>query len=424
MGSAIAVSVFGGFMIGESQANAYFKTFVLVLVLEILLYAAAYNKKTILRGLLLFIAGIVVFLVFGFVRAGISVFADDESNLFLYYILLFLCAVGVFLVSRRRAGAFILYAVGAVLIGFIEYLYSSDRILCLVVFLIAGLAMIIYRNYSGNVWQAKTKRFSMGSLIIVSLIVCFLAAAVGTAAFYGVVAQLDPPYKAIKIFTKHMTLEEIEKAGITDYDTELVPTQAAASTKNEEVEDDPDQEADSNQEEESETENQEQDEKTQSETLFDQNEESRDLQLIRYRHIKLLQILLPIIIAVLIFLVFFLRWYLRRRWYQALKKKDSGEQVVVLYHFFLRDFGRMKIKKNVQETPLEYVVRADPQLKFFNTEKVNFEELTQIYVETGYGHKTPDAAQVGKFHAFYEAFYAKCRSYVGGARYFFKMFRL
>lgn len=409
MGTAIATSVFGGFLIGEEQADAYVRTFVLVLVLEVLLFAAGYSKKTILRGLLLFLAGIVVFFVYAFARSGTSVFADDASNPFLYYILLFLSALGIFLISRKGAGAFILYAAGSILIGFIEYLYSTNRIACLLVYLIAGLAMILYRNYTDNVRQTKTRRFARGGIIVVSLCVCLLSAAIGAGAYYGIAARLDPPAVVIKIFTKHMSLEEIEQAGITDYETEQVYV-AYSGTPQEE-------------EETPEDSNQENVQQAQTQTRYEEQDDE-SVRVIRYPLAVPLWVLLVILVAAAVFVLYFLRWFLRRRWYKKLREKDAGQQVLCLYHFFLRDFGRMDIGKSIQETPSEYVRRAQPQLKFFKSEETDFEELTQIYICAGYGSELPDAAQLSKFHSFYAGFYAQCRRYIGNVRYLFKLFRL
>jgi drug/metabolite transporter (DMT)-like permease len=121
-------------------------------LLVVMMTFASYNKRSIIIGL----GGLVmVFAVMIVISAagGNNLFADNEDNPFLRiadnednpflrFFLLILTAVVIFAASRFRIGTVLLIPAGVITLCMIEFMYETRHIVCLLIFMIAGVMTI------------------------------------------------------------------------------------------------------------------------------------------------------------------------------------------------------------------------------------------------------------------------------------------
>ena len=129
-------------------------------------------------------------------------------------------------------------------------------------------------------------------------------------------------------------------------------------------------------------------------------------------------IILLIIAAVVI------KKLLRRRWIHKVQQKTPGEQIIILYGFFINRFRKMKIEKKGSETPYEFATRSAAQTSVFCGESGIFDDITGIFVRTKYGSEPVKRADNERYLMFYQMFYKRCRKYLGTFRYILKFFIL
>ena len=180
----------------------------------VLLFAIAYNTRTIVVGGLAF-AGLVVAAAVWCVLSNPNMLPleDVEGNRLLVLLPLVLTPLGVFLLSRRRVGCIILILLGAYICAIIEYLYWYNHIMAAALFLVGAIALLVVRNYSDTVQRAQAGQVAFGSVGITGLGMVLLAALAATSLYILVIAPLNPPSLQVKLFTEYRSAEEIEVFG-------------------------------------------------------------------------------------------------------------------------------------------------------------------------------------------------------------------
>lgn len=423
---ACSTCVFSGFYVPESQVTSYAVTIAASALLVLLLTAASYDRRSIIIGLgalLLVFAGMIAVSAAG----GSSVFADSEDNPLLRFLLLLITAVVIFAASRFRVGAVLLLPAGTIALCLVEFMYETWHIVCLLLFLTACAAMIIYRNYIHNVIHSRTLKTAQTSALAYGLALCLLVMGIGAGVFYGVIDQMHPPVKELKIITKYLSLEVLEKIGVAD--TELI--------------EDPDLTTDQQDDRQDTT---QQDSENKDDTLNDSASDADDLDsdegnapdqmdkhfegpfsAIRYDWGIPLWVIYTVLALLVIAAAVTLKLLLRRRWFRKVQSLPPKEQVSEMYAFFLRKLRLLKVFPVTGETPMEFARRNALRLQMFRTddlEAAGFPELTGILMDSEYGDHTPGTGDIRQFESFYRVFYRNCREYLGKVQYMIKFFIL
>lgn len=422
-----------GFYVPADQVGAYPVTLITAAVLVLLMTLAVYSKRTLLVGigvLILLFAGMIVYSV----GSGSSLFADDESNPFLRFLLMIITGIVIFAATRFRIGSVLLLPAGIIALCMIEFLYENHQVLWLLVFLIAGGAMIIYRNYINNVMHSRTLKTAQTSAVIYSIILCLLVAGLGAGIFFLIVKPLHPQAKELKLITKYLSLEVLEKIGVADIETindpELMTDQL--DDENDTTKQDTDQKDENLNDSSSAAENDESNDGTSPDRLNKRLKGA--FHAIRYDWGIPQWILAILTIFALIAAAVLFKLYLRRRWLRAVQSKPADEQVRLMYAFFMRKFAQLKIRPVTGETPLDFAARTSDQLHVFRIwapdpsgslkSKGGFPELTDVIVRVEYGGQMPTEDDISLFETFYRFFYWNCREYLGRIQYIIRFFTL
>ena len=216
---AAATSIFSGFYVPAAQIRQYGVTAGVTAGIVLLLTIISYNKRSIVIGIIVVAVGFAG-LVITAIGTGNNIFADKEDNPFMRFLLLMIVALVVFLLSRFRIGAILLFPFGTIALCLTEFMYESRHLVCLFLFLTANCMMVIFRNYMHNVVHSRTLKSAQTSAVFFALIISLLVAGAGSGLYYGIVRLINPPKKELKIITKYLSLEVLERIGVAD--TELI----------------------------------------------------------------------------------------------------------------------------------------------------------------------------------------------------------
>ena len=420
---ACGTCVFSGFHVPEEQVTSYAVTLLAGAVLVVLMTAASCSKRTLMIGIGAVLAVFAALIVFSAASEG-NAFADKEENPCLRFVLLALTGIAIFGASRFRIGSVLLLPAGAVCLCMREFLYETGHYFCLLLFLVTASGMIVYRNYIRNVLHSRTLKTAQTSAVIYSLVICLLAAALGCGIWYGIVRPMDPPKKELKLITKYLSLEVLEKIGVADI--EQIEDPNLTTDQMDDTQDTTRQESD------------EKDENlNDSSTAADKNDDSEGaspdsldkrlngpFRAIRYDWGIPLWVLLILLAAVVVVLAVLTKKYLRKRWFRKLQEKAPGEQVREMYAFCLSRFRHLKVRPSIGETPYDLVARTKDQLALFRREGAGFSEITDALVRVEYGGHTPTAEDMKMLETFYGYFYRGMREYLGRVQYIIRFFIL
>ena len=414
-----------GFYIDPSrQGNVLLITGLAVLV-SVVCFAGAYSKKSMAiagaASVFVILAGVILIQIRELLK---NIFRDEEENPGLFFLAVILTAVIVFFMTRTRTGTGILFIAGGFMTGAVQFLYETVDLYMMMLFIGSTGAMYIYKNYQRNVLETETVKTAFSRVFVISAAVCMVITLIACGLFYGIVKNMDPPERELKLITNYKALEVLEKVGIAD--TQNIYDNDELTDQTNDNQDESSQTGDDTDESDGDKQQQEdqdiQDERNDPNILDD----SDDPQLYPIKYA--LSIYGPFIIAGLIILLIIaavvIKKLLRRRWIHKVQQKTPGEQIIILYGFFINRFRKMKIEKKGSETPYEFATRSAAQTSVFCGESGIFDDITDIFVRTKYGSEPVKRADNERYLMFYRMFYKRCRKYLGTFRYILKFFIL
>jgi len=419
---AFTHTILSGFYTPDKLQNNIILLIGAAVAVNIILFAGAYSRKTVIGAVIAFAALAAAFLVISR-SAGLSALSDNENNSYLYFVLLTLSAIGVFLLSRTRIGSIVLFAAGMLILCVIRFLYETNHIISFLLFAVCAGAIYMRSYYRTSAQTAVRSRSAHIRSAISAVLVMAVALGLASGAFFGIVKPLDPSARDLKLITHYMSLETLEKMGIAD--KIAIPDDEIKSDKTNENENktkagdkdkkDIPQGADKPNDD---LEN----DKTKPQSL----DSSRNafFRVISYLFSKSGWWILPLIFVLAVTSAIFIKLYRRRRWLAKQSILTPDAQVRSMYAFYMRKLRLMKIRKPKEDTLFEFARRRSDVLSRFGTASAGFADLTDIYVKTLYGGDMPMQDEIRAFRAFHAAFYKKCRDYLGGFGYLIRFFAL
>lgn len=217
LSASLAMTIFHGFYIAAERQNNYILILCSTALLTAGCFCGAYSKKSALIALGAGAVTAIICVIFMQQRgAEGSAFRDEESNPYLFFLILTLTALAVFFLTRTRTGTGILFAGGAFLAGTIQFLYETLQLPVMLLILCSSGALYIYKNYQENVLESETVKTAFSRIFLISAITCIVITGLSAGVFYGIIKPLEPPKQDLKLITKYMSLEILDQVGIAD----------------------------------------------------------------------------------------------------------------------------------------------------------------------------------------------------------------
>ncbi len=392
------------------------------------LIALAYNKRAAKLGGACYAAALVAVLVTGGALSEGNPFDDAETSYFFFAAVIAIAPTLAFLLTRKRGLAVLYFLLGVAACSLVQFLYGFDELAWALVFLVAGLALVIYKNYQLCVRNAASvRKISFAAGFGVALASVGVACLVGAGVWFGIIAPLDPGAVQVKLITEYRALETKQVVGTSD--VYQVPNFDITSSKTNDEErttdniklDDkgravPAQFNDdaANQDE----------EKSGSFTGIDitSPQELFDFENNTPRAVTALLILL--LIPAVIIAYFVGRRVHRARRLARIRRLEPSQQIQQLYPFLVDRMARVGIAMPAGSTPLDYARNNASSMEPFAAQAgVTFTQLTEFFVAVAYGKDQASQAQADSFAAFYRGFWKAARKYLGSFKYLTRSFR-
>jgi hypothetical protein len=385
------------------------------------LFVGAYSRRLTVIVIVLSVIGVGAVMLAAR-SSGADIFSDAETNPYLYFAILILAAAGTFLLSRTKAGCIVLFAAGTLLLCTIRFLYEKNHLVEFVVFLVCAATLYALRSYRRNMSDAKTAQPRFGVMATTAALVFVLTAALGTAAFYGVVKPLDPPARELKLITHYMSLETLERLGIADKIPQLDENMTSDKTNDDKKNAKPG--TDKKENTLGGVKDDQKDDKDKNDPSALDSSNNPLFRVIRYLSDNNLWFLIPVIIAAALAVAILIKKIRRRRWLAALSGKPEREQILIMYRWYMKKLQIMKIRRAPDATLYQFAADASPALKRFAAPAADFGELTRIYVKSCYGEEPASGEEVEKYRSFHQVFYKNCLGYLGRFSYMVRFFGL
>ncbi len=424
MTTGLTINVFQAFYLPAALAGNGIWLLVMTLSVFLILFLCSYNKKTIAISIIAFVA--VVILVLFYIK-GNQIFAtlstDPEANGHVYYTILIFFALLVYLLSRTRTGAVLLFVLGAYILAAVVFLGYEHFFWGFLLFIWASATMPTCKIYQYNVLHTITVKTSFAAFFAIAGLLTALVVGMGFNIYVTQIEPLDLPTRELKLITRLQSLEVLEKTGVSSKRILIDPEQSTRHTddtkrtsQNQDQADKPETHIESSQPE---------------QTLpdyridpMDPGDDQKSFYAIRYIRRLLtyhyLMIAAPLAIAIAILG----KLLMRRHWYRKTLQQSKKNQVINFYHFYLQKFRWLGLEKRESDTPSEYVCRSARRLNHFTQGAVNMERLTDIYIKANYGDIDVNDAEYELYISFYREFYKNCKVYLGSFRYALSFFVL
>lgn len=344
---------------------------------------------------------------------------DAEGNLVFLVLVVVLCAVAAFLLSRTLPGSFALLVGGAYLSALVEFLYWYGHVVALCLFVAAAIGLIACCGYRRAVRGSDEGTVAFAPVALAAIALACVAALAGAGVFYGVIAPLDPPRQEVKLIVENRRLDEVLIFGTgSSVNDETGEGGSLAGTDEEVGGEDADVEWY---------------DVFQSGVRdllgMDDDQTGDEGTTTMLERISYLALIVAGIVVALILAAIAAKKGLRRRRYNRMTSGDSETAASNLYLFFLDRMEKMKVARPDAMGLAEFARDFAPTFKAFegdaqSDEEPAFTALTDVYMRTAYGKGTVSDDELRSFKDYYQSFYKNARRRIGGVRYLFKFFKM
>lgn len=403
---------------------------IIVAACMLAMFLCAINRRIMRIGIPLYAIAIVASWICAASLSEGSAFADVETNAMIYVMASTLSATATFLLARTRIGSAILFMAGILILAIIQFLYEGYDLAWLVIFVVASLAIVIYRNFLSSVQGADSVRsanFLAG--FIVALVTSCASVGIGAAAWFGVIAPMAPDAFQIKLVTETRSLEMVLAKGTSSVymtpDTSLTSdiTNDDIRTTDDAKEDPGGTPTPANGVDTSgNTKNPNNAGSFLGENI-DSLEDMFDLANYDFRTYALLALAIALIAGIVMYFIF--RRQNRMFKLMWMQKLGAYAEAPILYKSIMRKLKRLGIEPAPGQTLTDFAKANEEHMRYFNeASKESFREITEAYVRSVYGAAPFDANDIYKMERFYTSFWKGAFKHLGPIKYFFKSFRL
>lgn len=406
--AALAWTLFQGFYLPEALARSAPLTALLALLFQGAFLLFGYSRRTAALGVCCWAAAIL---------GGLLWARSAPEGVPLWLLLNAAPAACVYLLSRSRPGCGLLFLLGALLCAAFAFLAYTASPLPLLLFLWAGLCLFGCRAYRRSVLTGHAARTSFPAAFLTSAVACALALSLAAGVYGAVIRPLQPPTRELKLITRLMSLEVLERLGVSSQ-VHLFDESKLSQTTGEEERISPN---------EGENPQQGPGESSPSPLPPAEGEDPRpelgggpdgaEASAISYLGKPVLALLLPLLAVLAAVGAVHLKRFSRRLWRRRLEARPPAEQVSGLYAAMVRKLRRLGLPPPGPDTPLEYAARTEILLSRLLGRENGFDALTAAYVRVRYGALPPGPEELRRCWSFYENFYPRCRRSLGNLRY-------
>ncbi len=416
-----------------------------VAVLLVVLYLAAYRRQSMVAGAVAYAVLLAVLVAVALANStGENLYIDAEGNCLYLVACMAFAATASFLLTRSLPGAALWFLIAAFACSVVQAFYECNELALSLVAGAAALALAIYRNFALGLKRADVvRKASRGTGLAASLATVAVAAGVALAAWFIVIAPLDPGVAQIKLITEYRQLPVENVRGVADERPRL---DLDLTTDRDHLSDDDFRYTTDD------LVRGESDVIISAQQLLDQltvgggvtdtgtgNDAAKDGGLDKDSleqdyDAQSYSVMLPYIllvlaaiaaIAVAIAAAFIVRRRLRMRRLRKLLAGDPADQARALYQFVLSRFARIGFSVAPGATLSEFARAQATRMAIFDAEAgASFVDLTHTYEQLTFGSRVPTDDEIVPFVAYYLSFWKAARAYLGNFKYFFKSFRL
>ena len=398
-------------------------------VLCAILFCIAYSSRTALVGSVLLAVAACGATVACWAGSGApSLFDDIPANSALLVIEIVLCAVLVFVCSRKKVPTLVLLVGGLVMCCAMEYLYWDHQVVSTLLFGVASATLYAYRVYQQGLAHSDADRLMFGSATAAGAVMSIAAVLLAVGVFALVIAPLNPPNLVVKLLTRHVQLQEVEVRGVGDelsvQNSNLLSLNedgtVSDSNGNQGMQDDPQQAKD--------------DQTSQHEQAqgaagasFDLKPDSEDetASPLAMRWADYLPVIVVLLVLVAIAAVIAVRKLLRRRRLARIRALPNSLQVQEFFRYFMGAFAKLKVAQPAHQTLREFSLAAASSFASFEqADSVEFPGLVETYSSCFYGRYEPTDDEADVFADYYRSFFGRACAYVGRLRYMALFFRI
>ena len=404
-------------------------------VLLVPLYAGSWSKRALpfAAGAYVVLAVAAVAVTSSLSPEAVDLFADGqvndvENNFAVFGIVCVVVPPIVYLLSRRTWGVAVLFFLGVLACGWIQFLYRDwitsqpGTIAALVAYVGMGTLFMVQGYRQGVLRSRIVKKTSFVGAFAFGVIGSLACLGVGALVFFGIIAGLGIETVNAKPFEDYYSRPVVEYDG-TFSQQQVYDPNLGTSNLSDEIDETNDDESgsDSNQQNESGG------GFTFVSAIVDtlnMDDWSESFEAIRFEMPLSLKVLLVLIPPLVIALIIWLRYRRRAARLRKIEQHPLPERVALLYNFFMSRFKRMKIEKSPAATPLEFALSSSGELAGFmrNDSQADLLGITLIYQRAVYGAGNVSEADYAYVRDYYQAFFKNAHARMGHPRWVLRGF--
>ncbi|MGN0077596.1 MAG: DUF4129 domain-containing protein [Coriobacteriales bacterium] len=438
LASALSYTVGYGFYGAEQLRGMFYLEPLLAAPLLACLYAGTWSKRALLPAAAasVLVSAALMGLAAALMPPGTAfmdglALNDVPENYMVGMLVLIVCTLLSFLLSRRVPLIVALAALSALACGMIQYLYrdwvSTQHGLAaaLVVFACVG-ALFVYQRYrAAALGTQRMGRTHFGSVFALGIGVSGICMLGAVALFFGVVNPLGLATPSIKPFSEYYQRPLVEYSGPMSNQQVENPDELSSNAG--------DQASSTSQSAAGGAVPQELPVGTSSSapssssqllSSFDENNPQEQYESIGYdllvRSLPVVGIAAVLLLAVAVLLRIWWREHRLRR----MQGRSRAYQAAALYEFICSRLPKLGVEYAPTLTPLAFAFANTGQLAPYarNKRAVDFVQVTLVYQRAAYGGQEPSAAELEDLQAFYRAFFTNARRQLGWRRWLFFKF--
>ena len=407
---------------------------VVATLFTLVLFAVAKDKRTALPGGIAVAVLCIIAIIVSFATAPDGAFlADTEENYFYFTIVAIVVPLVSFGLSRSHAGCVALFGLGAFICGWMQFFYEFHNLAVTIVFCVAALMLVIFKNYQHSARRATSVRsLSFSAGFVVACLAALASVGIACLVWVCIIAPLNPDAVEIKLIQEYRALEEVLVVGTSD--VEMVPNMDLTSddtidmerTTDDLVESDDGRQEPANPSSQSSSQEEQSgsfmgfDAESLNEVFENINYDDDDVKILLY-----ILIVLAILILLAIIAYFIGRRVLRNKRLETLRMLPPDKQVEGIWLYLRPRFERIGFAMPKGPTLAEFAANNDESLREFREESgVAYSTVALAYETSVYGDVPLLQSQADDAAAFYKSFWKAARKKLGNVKYFFKSFRL
>lgn len=412
-----------GFYIPDRIADSVWLALLLCGVTLLYCYLGNYNRATMLCFSI--VACIIAAGFFMWMRSYGVAIADGEESLsavYIYWIAGPVISIVYFLLGRSRPGIAVLFVSGSLLFGVTAFLQFEVKTWWIAAFVLASIALYMLRQYRVKALGSSTVKPNFRSFFLMALVTALLAAAAACLVFFALIRPLEPPTMDIKLLTKYLSYETLERVGIAQQYP--IPDELLRSKEQDGTQLNSDQEDEEPEEKQPEELSALPGEDMEAPESGSSSEALETLESVSYGKRLLPYIIAAVIVLLLLASVPFLRRWLRKRKLSSLCTGDGRRQILALYPWYLKKFGKIGFARAPSQTEMEYAAAYGERLQPYMEGAMDVGTLTGFYIRARYGAEDINKADCDSCAAIYGIFLKNYRALHGSFRYLLKYFVL